>query len=301
MYIERGEFLEQFVYTNEGRVLLRENKSEDVSKIYEMYQSCDPEQGWWDSQELNQFRFDLIKESQGRIFVAVLNDQIIGHAEVILPEAKDEPVYLVRLEIHDDFRRRKFGIELVRYSAIIMKNLGYTGYVTWPDTNKSKGLYKKVGLKEVEKNPQFSVKISGKREVDIQKIEELSFENRPLELEIAVGCPWARKYTWIKAFKAAKEELFDYQGPYVHKVEVNGIESVILLDGHSLYIYLPSDNLKDVKIIEKILIYSSNLALDNKIEELHINIKQNLWDQIDLSDIWEVEEIEERLEMKMDF
>ncbi|WP_018250264.1 GNAT family N-acetyltransferase [Orenia marismortui] len=292
--------MEQFVYANEGRVLLREANEEDIPKIYEMYQESYPE-SWWQNEELNEFRFNLIKEAKGRIFIAILEDKVIGHAEVVLPDSKEDPVYLVRLEIHDDFGRRKFGIELVRYSAIIMKNLGYQSYVTWPDTNKSKGLYKKVGLKEIKENPQMLIKIVDKKVSKVEKIKELNFEEQPIDLKMAVGCPWARDYIWLKSFKAGNKELLDYKGPYVHQVSFNGIKLIILLDGNSLYIYVPELEINNIELIEEALIYSSNLAFDNNIESLHINIKDKLWSQLDLSDIWEIEKEEERLEMKMEF
>ncbi|OCL27897.1 acyltransferase [Orenia metallireducens] len=292
--------MEQFVYTNEGRVLLREANQDDISKIYEMYQATNPED-WWEEENLSEFRFNLIKEAKGRIFIALLKDEVIGHAEVVLPESKDDPVYLVRLNIHDDFGRRKFGIELVRYSAIIMKNLGYKSYVTWPDTNKSKGLYKKVGLKEIKENPQMLLTIKDKKRTEVEVVKELKFNEEPENLQLVVGCPWARDYIWLKAFKAGEEELLDYRGPYVHQISFEGVEGVTLLDGNSVYIYLPEAEKDNIEMIEELLIYSSNLALDNGIENLHINIKDELWSQLDLSDIWEIDKEEERLEMKMEF
>ncbi len=292
--------MQQYVYANEGRVLLREATGEDIDKIYDMYQETYP-QSWWQNKELNRFRYNLIKEIGGRIFVAVLDDKIIGHTELVLPQFQEEPVYLVRLEIHDDYRRRKFGIELVRYSAIIMKNLGYQAYVTWPDTNKSKGLYKKVGLKEIESNPQLLVKIVDKRKVVVDEVKELSFDQQPDDLEVVVGCPWSRDYTWNKAFRAGKEEVLDYQGPYLYQVNIKGIRSVILLDGHSFYLYLPEEEKDNVEVIEKLIVYTSNMAYDNDIYNLRINLNNEVWSNLDFSDIWEIEKEEERLEMRMNF
>ena len=292
--------MQQYVYANEGRVLLREATDEDVDKIYQMYEETYPH-SWWQNEELNRFRYDLIKEIGGRIFVAVLKDNIIGHTELVLPQSEEEPVYLVRLEIHDDYRRRKFGIELVRYSAIIMKNLGYQAYVTWPDTNKSKGLYKKVGLKEIKSDPQLLVEIVNKREVEVDQVKELSFDQQPDNLTVVVGCPWAREYIWNKAFKAGNEEVLDYQGPYLYQVDIGEISSVILLDGHSLYLYLPEEEKDNFAIIERLIVYVSNLAFDNNISNIHINLNYQIWSNLNLSDIWEVKKEEERLEMRMNF
>ncbi|GAB6100720.1 hypothetical protein JCM16358_25990 [Halanaerocella petrolearia] len=291
--------MQQFVYTNEGKVLLREAKEDDIPKIYDMYQDYKPEY-WWQSPELNDLRHDILKEANGKVFVAILNDKVIGHAELVLPIVKDKPVYLVRLDIHDDYRRRKFGIELVRYSAIIMKDLGYHGYVTWPDVDKSKGLFKKVGLKELTRDPQLLVKVIGQRDVEVEKLKELSFADRPKDMEVVVGCPWGRNYQWIKSFRASQEEVLDYSGPFVHQVKVDGIEGVILLDGLILQIYLPEADV-DLEIIEKLIAYGSNLALEEDIDTLHINLRSDLRSKLDLSDIWEVQEEDERLEMKMDF
>ncbi|GAB6138489.1 GNAT family N-acetyltransferase [Halanaerobaculum tunisiense] len=292
--------MQQFVYTNEGKVLLREAKESDIPKIYDMYQDYYPE-SWWQSEELNDLRYEIIKEANGKVFVAVLNEEVIGHAETVLPTDKERPVYLVRLDIHDDYRRRKFGIELVRYSAIIMKDLGYEGYVTWPDVDKSKGLFKKVGLKELTRDPQLEVTITDQRSVEVEKITELSFADRPSELEVAVGCPWGREYNWKKVFRACQEEVLDYQGPFIHQVETQGVTGVVLLDGVSLQIYLPADKQEDVDLITELIAYGSNLALEQGIEELRINLRTDLWAAMDMSDIWEVEDNQERLEMKMDF
>ncbi len=116
------------------------------------------------------------------------------------------------MEIHDDFRRRKFGIELVRYSVIVMRNLGYQSCITWPDTNKSKGLYKKVGLKEVDENPQLTVNLIDKEETRVRKVKELKFDEEPKDLNMVVGCHWARDYIWLKAFRAGREGLLDTMG-----------------------------------------------------------------------------------------
>ncbi|WP_027340338.1 GNAT family N-acetyltransferase [Halonatronum saccharophilum] len=291
--------MQQFVYVNEGRVLLREATKDDILSIYEMYEGSDSNL-WWSNEELNRFRFNLVKEAKGKVFVAVLNDEIIGHTEIILPKSKEDSVYLLKLEIHDDYRRRKFGIELVRYSVIVMKNLGYQSCITWPDTNKSKGLYKKVGLKEVGENPQLDVKIVGKGDTKVKFIEELGSKEKPKDLEMVVGCPWARDYIWLKAFKTAEEGLLNYKGPYVHLVKIENIKAVTLVDGDSLYIYLPKGSVADVDLIRELLTYSSNLALDKGIDVLNINIKSDIWKKIGSPDFWEVEE-EKRLEMKMDF
>ena len=150
--------MEQFVYSNEGRVLLREATADDAVKIYDMYQDSTPK-SWWKDKETSKFRYDLVEEANGKVFVAMLDEEVIGHIELILPPDKSDSVYLIRLEIHDEYRRRKFGIELVRFSAIMMKNLGYESYVTWPNPDKSKGLYKKVGLKEIKENPELTIDI----------------------------------------------------------------------------------------------------------------------------------------------
>ncbi|WP_408954368.1 N-acetyltransferase family protein [Natroniella sp. ANB-PHB2] len=292
--------MQQYVYANEGRVLLREATEDDISKIYEMYQDTTPKL-WWKDEDLSKFHANLLKEVNGRMFVAVLDDAVIGYAELILPESTEEHVYLVRLEIHDDFRRRKFGIELVRYTAIIMKGLGYEGYITWPNTDKSKGLYKKVGLKEIKEEPQLSVEIVAQREnLEVEKIGELNISERPQDLNVMVGCPWARDYTWLKSFKAGQKKLLNYVGPYVHQVKVDNFEAVVLFNGRSVYICAQEQELP-AQIIEQLLAYASNLALDNDVEQLHINIEEAIWSEIDLSDIWEIEKEEERLEMKMDF
>ncbi|MGM0368898.1 MAG: GNAT family N-acetyltransferase [Bacillota bacterium] len=292
--------MEQFVYSNEGRVLLREATPEDALKIYDMYQDS-TEKTWWKEKETSQFRYDLIEKVNGRMFVAVLDEEVIGHIEVIVPDDMSRPVYLVRLEIHDDYRRRKFGIELVRFSAIIMKNLGYESYVTWPNPDKSKGLYKKVGLKEIEHNPELIVNVLSKEEVEVEKIQELRIDQQPLDLEIVVGCSWAPNYTWLKAFEAAENEFLDYEGPYIHQVESNGTTGVILIDGNGLYIYVPEEKTRDVELIKNLLTYASNLAFEKEITSLEMNLPQEIAAEIRLDHLWEVEKEEERLEMKMEF
>lgn len=292
--------MQQFVYTNEGKVLLREAKEADIPKIYEMYQDYNPH-AWWQSEDLTCFRYHLIKEAKGKIFVAILDDKVIGHAEIVLPDDKKEPVYLVRLEVHDDYRRRKFGIEMVRYSAIIMKNLGYEEYATWPAVDKSKGLYKKVGLKEKYRLPQLTVNITDQRPIDYDLQQELTVDERPADLEVAVGCPWGRHFTWLKAFKAGAEEKLNYQGPYAQQVEIAGITGAVLVDGANLFVYLPEGNQEAPEVIEKFIVYGSNLAREQGITTLHINVLSEIWEEFDLSDIWEVAAEEERLNMRMQF
>ena len=292
--------MQQFVYTNEGKVLLREASREDIPKIYRMYEDYDPRE-WWSSEELTRFRYQLVEEARGKVFVAVLNGEAIGHAEIVLPKDKEEAVYLARLEIHDDYRRRKFGIEMVRYSAIIMKDLGYKRYATWPEVSKSKGLYKKVGLKEQERWPQLRVNIIGSRELEAKLKEELTIEDQPNELAVAVGCPWGREFNWQKSFKAGREGKLNYQGPYAQKVEIKDTTGVVLVDGESMTIYLPKEKKEDSQTIEDFLAYGSKLAWENNIFKLRFNIPPKIWEQLNLEDIWEIEKEEERLNMKMEF
>ncbi len=292
--------MQQFVYTNEGKVLLREATEEDIPKIYEMYADYNPH-SWWSSEELTRFRYQLIKEIGGKVFVAILNGAAIGHAEIVLPADKEQAVYLARLEIHDDYRRRKFGIEMVRYSAIIMKDLGYQQYTTWPEVDKSKGLYKKVGLKELERLPQLTVDIIGEREIRSESKQELGIDQRPAELEVAVGCPWGREFNWFKAFRAGTEEKLNYKGPYAQQVEIEGVKGAVLVDGQNLSVYLPADKRNQTEIVENFVVYGSNLAFKQGIDTLDVNLSSKLWSELDLSDIWEVEKEEERLNMKMEF
>mgnify|MGYP006276012669 CR=1 FL=1 len=292
--------MEQFVYSNEGRVLLREATVDDAIKIYDMYQDSTPK-SWWKEKETSKFRYDLVEEANGKVFVAILDDEVIGHIELILPPDKSDSVYLIRLEIHDEYRRRKFGIELVRFSAIMMKNLGYESYVTWPNPDKSKGLYKKVGLKEIKENPELTIDVLAKESVGVEKLEELEFDQQPEGFEIVVGCPWAEDYIWQKAFKTAEKEFLNYQGPYVHRVKRDDVTAVVLVDGNGLYIYLPQDEEKDAAVIKDLLIYASNLAFEEGINNLKINLPTAVSSEIRLDQLWEVKKEEQRLEMKMDF
>ena len=292
--------MEQFVYSNEGRVLLREATEQDAVKIYDMYQDSTPK-SWWEDKETSKFRYDLVKEANGKVFVAILDDEVIGHIELILPLDKSDSVYLIRLEIHDEYRRRKFGIELVRFSAIIMKNLGYKSYVTWPNPDKSKGLYKKVGLKEIKENPELTVDILRKETVEVEKVEELGFEAKLDNFKIVVGCPWAKNYIWQKAFKAAEGNFLDYQGPYVHRVKRDNTTGIVLVDGNGIYIYLPQEEEKKADLIKDLLIYASNLAFENGINNIKVNLPAKIAAEIRLEQLWEIKKEEERLEMKMDF
>ena len=291
--------MEQFVYSNEGRVLLREATVHDAVKIYDMYQDSTPK-SWWKDKETSKFRYDLVAEANGKVFVAVLDDEVIGHIELILPLDKTESVYLVRLEIHDEYRRRKFGIELVRFSAIIMKNLGYESYVTWPNPDKSKGLYKKVGLKEIKENPELTIDILKKEKVSVEKVKVLEPDELPENFKIVVGCPWAGNYIWQKAFKTARKGFLDYEGPYVHQVKRGNTRAVILLDGNGIYIYLPQEEEK-AELIKDLLIYASNLAFESGINNLKVNLPARIASEIRLDHLWEIKKEEERLEMKMDF
>lgn len=292
--------MEQFVYSNEGRVLLREATAEDAVKIYDMYQDSTPK-SWWKDKKTSQFRYDLVEEVNGKVFVAMLDEKVIGHIELVLPPDKSDSVYLIRLEIHDEYRRRKFGIELVRFSAIMMKNLGYESYVTWPNPDKSKGLYKKVGLKEIKENPELTIDVLATEEVEVEKIEELGYDQQPEDFEIVVGCPWAEDYIWQKAFKTAQKGFLDYQGPYVHRVKKGEITAVILVDGHGIYIYLPQGENPQADIMKEFLVYASNLAYEEGINNLKINLPVQIASEIRADQLWEVKKEEQRLEMKMDF
>ncbi|SJZ30231.1 GNAT family N-acetyltransferase [Selenihalanaerobacter shriftii] len=293
--------MEQIVYTNEGKVLLREAIQDDVPKIVELYEEL-PKNEYWEAEELAQSHYDLIEETNGTTYVAVLGEEVIGHTEVVLPNTKDKHAFLIKLQIKDDLRRRKFGIELVRYSMIMVKKEGYLGYAVWPDADKSKGLFKKLGLEEIKTNQEIKFKVkeempsvSGEVLEEIETVEDLK------EFRMVVGYKYAPDFVWNRGFKLAKQEVLNYKTPIIKKVSVEGGEGIIFCDNRNLFIAVPEAEEENAELISDLVKYGSQIAKD--ADELLTYIDSDIWEIIkeEFDDYWEIEMDKARLEMKMEF
>lgn len=295
--------MEQFVYANEGRVLLREAIQDDIPKIVELFEKL-PKNDYWQTEELAQSRYDLIETTDGIICVAVLGEEVIGYTEVVLPESKDDFGFVTKLQIDDEYKRRKFGTELVRYGMILTKKKGYVGSVVWPDVDKSKGLYKKVGFKEITDNQKsiFRVK-EDLPEIEGEVIDEISSLEDFKELELAVGCQYSVEFIWRRAVELAQKGLLDYKQPLVQKIKVDAGEGAIFFDNQHLFIAVPEEDRDNLDLIRTLLQYGSKVAQEEGAEELLTYIDIDDWEEIgsDLKEIWEIEKGEARLEMKMEF
>lgn len=295
--------MEQFIYTNEGKVLLREANEKDVSKLPELYEGL-PKNEYWRTEELAKIHYDLVERNNGTTYVAVLGEEVIGHGEVVLPNSKDEPAFLIKVQIKDDLRRRKFGTEIVRYSMIMTKKKGYIGYAVWPDFDKSKGLYKKLGLKEEKNNQELEFQIkddSPERTAEI--IEEINSLEEFKEWEMVAGCSFIVDFLWMRSFELAKNNLLDYREPIIQKVEVEGGKGVIFFDNRNLYVSVPEDKQEDVELITSLLKYGSQIAKDENAGKLMTHIDEDLWQEIEseMDEYWEIELSQPRLEMEMEF
>lgn len=295
--------MEQFVYANEGKVLLREAIQEDIPKIVELFDGL-PKNDYWQTEELAQGRYDLIDTTDGIICVAVLGEEVIGYTEVVLPDSKDDFGFVTKLQIDDEYKRRKFGTELVRYGMILTKKKGYVGAVVWPDIDKSKGLYKKVGFKEITDNQKviFEVK-EDLPPIKGESIKEISSLDEFKESELAVGSQYKVEFIWQRSFELAKEDLLNYNQPLVQKVRVKTGEGVIFFDNRHLFIAVAEEDRDDLDLIRDLLQYGSKIARQEGAEELLTYIHVDDWEELksDLEDIWEIKKDEARLEMKMEF
>ncbi|ADL12487.1 GNAT family N-acetyltransferase [Acetohalobium arabaticum] len=295
--------MEQFVYANEGKVLLREAVQDDIPKIVELFDEL-PKNDYWQTEELAQGRYDLIDTTGGIICVAVLGEEIIGYTEVVLPDSKDDFGFVTKLQIDDEYKRRKFGTELVRYGMILTKKKGYVGSVVWPDIDKSKGLYKKIGFKEITDNQKviFEVK-EDLPSVEGESIKEISSLDEFKELELAVGSQYKVEFIWQRGFELAEEGLLNYNQPLIQKVSVDAGEGVIFFDNRHLFIAVAEEDRDDLDLITDLLQYGSKIAQQEGAEELLTYIHIDDWEEIksDLEDIWEIKKDETRLEMKMEF
>ncbi|MBM7623352.1 GNAT family N-acetyltransferase [Sporohalobacter salinus] len=295
--------MEQFVYANEGRVLLREATQDDVPKIVELFAEL-PKNDYWQTEELAQNRYDLIEKTDGIICVAVLGEEVIGYTEVILPDSRDDFGFVTKLQIADEYKRRKFGTELVRYGMILTKKKGYVGSVVWPDVNKSKGLYKKVGFKEITDNQKVIFRVKENLpEIKGELIEEISSLDEFKKLELAVGSQYKVEFIWSRGFELGQQGLLGYKQPLVQKVRVDAGQGAIFFDNHHLFVAVAKEDRDNLDLITALLKYGSKVAQEQGAEELMTYIDIDDWGEINsrLKDIWEIEQDEARLEMKMEF
>ncbi|MCK8826079.1 GNAT family N-acetyltransferase [Fuchsiella alkaliacetigena] len=295
--------MEQYVYSNEGKVLLRESTAADIPKIAELYAEVAKNE-YWQSEELARIHFNLIEKLNGTTYVAVLGEKVIGHAEVVVPKSKEEPPFLIKLQIGDDFRRRKFGAELVRYSMIMVKKEGYIGYAAWPDYDKSKGLFKKLGLKETKYNQEIRFEVG---EVlvapEAELIEEISTVEELKALEMVVGCNFAVEFIWERGFELAAKEVLDFKTPIIHRVEMDSGQGVVFFDNRHLFISVPAEDTDNLDLIVELLKYGSRLAKEKGAGQLLTYIDSEQWEEIEkeFTYCWEIVDNEKRLEMEMEF
>jgi N-acetylglutamate synthase-like GNAT family acetyltransferase len=189
--------------------------------------------------------------------VAVLGEEVIGHAEVVLPKLKEDYTFLVKVQIKDDLRRRKFGTELVRYSMIMTKRKGYEAYAVWPDADKSKGLYKKLGLKEIKTNQE--IKFEVKEEISqpsVEVIEEIDSVDELKELELVTGRSFIVDFIWDRAFEFAKKNVLNYKTPVIEKVKVDAGQGIIFFDNKHLFIFVPAGEENNSELITALSIIS---------------------------------------------
>ncbi|MGM0471389.1 MAG: GNAT family N-acetyltransferase [Bacillota bacterium] len=295
--------MEQFVYANEGRVLLREANRDDIPKINDLFAEL-AKNDYWQNEELTRLRYDAIDQANGFICVAVLNEEVIGYTEVVLPAVKDEFAFVTKLQIDEEFKRRKFGTELIRYAMILTKQQDYVGAVVWPDVDKSKGLYKKVGFKEIKDNQKVKFEVcesnrefTGEVEQEFSSVEELD------DYKMVIGCPYTVDFTWFESKQLATEGLLDYSQPSVQEVVVAEGRGVIFFDNRHIFIALPPDEEDNLELITSLLQYGTQLANQEGAGELLTYIDEDIWSEIEIEfeELWEIKEQEPRLEMKMEF
>ncbi len=202
--------MEQVVYTNEGRILLREGEPEDLSGIMDLNQDRE-ECLFWQEREALKFWFDFQSQFKGRSLVAVLENKIIGHAELLfLPQ--DDIAYLCYLAVDQDFKRRKFALEMIRYSMTRAKNMGASLYLVYPDSSESIGLYRGLDLDQEATYQRLIIPLNSSSSVDYE-LEELDYNDRAYqEYSYGMAASVPASYLWEVIFAAQKRDELNFQG-----------------------------------------------------------------------------------------
>lgn len=205
------------------------------------YEELTPFERWlhggpWMDPETIELHFEILKESGGRAFVAVLGDKVVGEAEVVFseePEPYGKYCFLEVLVVHKNYRRRGIGTRLVEYCIEYAKEQGYAVFDVIPEDERAKRLYLKLGFKKM-----FDL-CKMRRECEVGETElvfkEISPREHPKDMFLVSGHWYPSIYIWQNILKARdynRFEGFDINKPLFFEIREDGKVGISVFQSH---------------------------------------------------------------------
>jgi|GEM_PF-2342760 len=196
-------------------------------KVEAHYEELTPFEKWlhggpWMDPETIKLHFEILKESGGKAFVAVIEDKVVGEAEIVFskePEPYGKYCYLEVLVVHKNYRRCGIGTKLVRYCLEYAKKLGYKLFDVIPEDERAKRLYLKLGFRKM-----FDLcKMKKRCEIGEENLtfREVSPRKHPGEMLLISGHWYPSTYIWQNILRIQdynKFEGFNLRKPWFFEI-----------------------------------------------------------------------------------
>ncbi len=239
-------------------LVIRDATPDDAEAIATMYQETWPL--FWATPEDVRSQFDMLAPIDGQVLIALRGERVVGHCEFI-PTHEPPPYgtwgYLEALEVHREVQRQGIGTALVREAIRRCAALGCTRFGTSPDDERSEGLYRKVGMTQVERRLVTQFELHGEvASPTVQAVEELSGAERPWESFLHVlGRFHCAPCWWSMTFRRLEADDDSAAGAFAVRARFAVGMCVILFTGSWLHVFLPPDRATDRTLLASAVAY----------------------------------------------
>lgn len=218
----------------------RQATAEDIPAITAMYRfdgflhaQGDPERA--------AFYYAAVRSAGGKVLIAVVADEVIGHLEMLL--CREAPPlgrygYLETLEVRVDRRRRGVGHALVEEAKRITRAAGGGQLETWPEDEASHAFYAAAGFSPVATYLDLDLALPPEALTGAAPLRRrLPPGARPWrDLRHVAGRQYAASYCWMRAHLADQWGLPEAQGTGAWEI-LGG--TVVLADPWLVHLFLP--------------------------------------------------------------
>jgi len=236
---------------------VRQGVREDAGAIAAMYQETWPL--FWETGDGVCGQLDVLDAIGGQALIATRGGEVVGHCEFI-PTREPPPYgcwgYLEALEVHRRFYRRGIGTALVREAVRRCAAFGCARFGTSPDDERSEGLYRKVGMVNVERRLVTKFELHGEiPEPDVDAVEGLPRNDRPWEEFLHVlGRLHCASYWWSRMFCEGEERS---ARAFADRVVGGAGAAVVFCNEGWLHVLLPPDRAADRALLQDAVAYGA--------------------------------------------
>ena len=262
---------------------IREATRGDAEAIAAMYQGTWPIH--WHTPEIVRFQFGILEPIGGTVLVALEGERVVGHCEFV-PTREPEPYgfwgYLEALEVHREFYRQGIGTTLVNEAIRRCQALGCTRFGSGPDDERAEGLYRKCGMRRVERGVATHFAIEGEApKPRVEALEELSPEDRPWEEWLHIlGRSHCAPYWWSMAFRRSEAGEEGYEGAFAVRLRGETGTAMAFNCGSWLHVLLPPGRAAGHDLLQNAVAYGVHRLKSQGKESFHTLMPVDLADAV---------------------